>query len=197
MIEKIIKYYQVLTDKALLNLSDEVNFKIEYNEKLIKNNIAEFKNIDSSELSKSLILDYENDMKKMINRANIEYKKTLNKLKATNDTETKQAILRKFANTGIIGFTAKNGARWNIETYSNMYTRHVNNECARNYVINLAQKQNRNVIKISNHGTKCELCKPFEGKVLTVEQLDEARSKGLFHPNCLHIVLFVVERIVK
>lgn len=196
MIEKVIKHYQKLTDLALKNLAEGKDFTFKFDENLIANNVKEFKSLDSSELSKTLILDYENDMRKMINRANKEYRKVLNQLNSTDDEQAKQQILRRFSDSGIIGFEAKNGAKWNIETYSNMYTRHVNNECVRNNVIKMAKDQGRKVIKISIHGTICHLCKPWEGKTLTFEELEYAKSKGLFHPNCLHIVLFVVERIV-
>lgn len=195
MIEQVIKHYRRLTDIALKNIVSGKSFKFEYDERLIQNNVKEFISNDGSEISKSMILDYQNDMKKMINRANREYKKVLNKYNATDDIETKQAILRKFADNGITGFTAKNGANWNIETYSNMYTRHVNNETVRNNIIYLSKQQGRDKVKISKHGTKCELCKPWEGKILTFEQLEYAKSKGFAHPNCLHILLFVVERI--
>lgn len=192
MIEQVIKHYRRLTDIALKNISSGKSFKFEYDERLIENNVKEFMSNDGSEISKSLILDYKRDMKLMIDRANREYRKVLNKFNATDDIETKQAILRKFADNGITGFTAKNGANWNIETYSNMYTRHVNNETVRNNIIYLSKQQGKDKIKISKHGTKCELCKPWEGKILTFEQLEYAKSNGLFHPNCLHIVLFVV-----
>lgn len=195
MIEKVIKHYKKLTNVALKKLVNEENFKLEYDERLIDSNVKTFFGNDSSHLSKELIFNYKLDMKKMINRANREYNKVLYKLKATNNIETKQAILKKFADSGIIGFEAKNGAKWNIETYSNMYTRHVNNETVRNNVIYLAKEQNKNIVKISKHGTKCELCKPFEGRILTLEELEIAKSKGLFHPNCLHIVLFVIGKV--
>jgi hypothetical protein len=204
LLENNIKYYKKISDEALINLSENKKYKFTVNEKLLNDNISNFLKIDDSTASKELIDKYKKDMHKMINTANIEYNKVLNKLNSTqynisnflkDDKVLKQKILNDYVDTGVIGFKAKNGARWNIETYSNMYTRHVNNECVRNSVLEQSKKQGKEKIKISIHGTKCDLCKPWEDKILTFEELETAKSAGLFHPNCLHIVLFVVERI--
>jgi len=96
--------------------------------------------------------------------------------------------LNDYANNGCHGFTAKNGARWNIETYSNMYSTHVNNEL---YRLSVIENTKGDKVLISTHGTECELCIPWEGKLLTLKQLDTARSEGLFHPRCLHFVIEV------
>jgi hypothetical protein len=116
----------------------------------------------------------------------------LEKIKSTDDILLKQKFLTDYAKNGCTGFIAENGARWNIETYSNMFSRHVNNELVRMDIIDQIKAQGRKKVKISSHGTVCELCKPYEGKILTFEELEEAKIKGLFHPNCLHIILFVV-----
>jgi hypothetical protein len=195
LIEKNINYYTKISDEALKSLSENKKYKLTVNEKLLNDNISNFLKIDDSTVSKELINKYRKDMIKTINIANIEYNKVFNKINATDDEKLQQKILNDYADTGIIGFKAKNGARWNIETYSNMYTRHVNNECVRNSVLEQSKKQGKEKVKISTHGTKCDLCKPWEGKILTFEELETAKSAGLFHPNCFHIVLFVVERI--
>ena len=195
MIKKLINHYKNISDSALKNLSEGKEYKFVVDEKILNENISSFKEIDNSKASKELIDNYEKDMRKMIKTANFEYKKVLNKLKTTDDEILKQKILADYADTGVIGFHASDGARWNIETYSNMYTRHVNNECVRNSVIEESKNQGKDSVKISKHGTKCHLCIPWEGKILTFEELEEAKNAGLFHPNCLHVILFVVGRL--
>jgi hypothetical protein len=195
LLKNNINYYKKISDEALSSLSSNQKYKFTVNEKLLQDNISNFLKIDDSKASKELIDKYKKDMHKMFNTANIEYNKVFNKINSTDDEILKQKILNDYVDSGIIGFKAKNGARWNIETYSNMYTRHVNNECVRNSVLEQSKKQGKERVKISVHGTKCDLCKPWEGKILTFSELETAKSAGLFHPNCLHIILFVVGRI--
>ena len=49
-------------------------------------------------------------------------------------------------------------------------------------------------VKHLNIHPTCELCAPFEGKILSINgntpgymTVEEARMQGLFHPNCDHI----------
>jgi hypothetical protein len=129
-----------------------------------------------------LIAKYTKDMQNMHILATKEYNLTLAKIKATNDPILKQKLLNDYANNGITGFTAKNGARWNIETYSNMYTTHVNNELVR---MRVREEAKSNLFQVSDHGTKCSLCIPYEGRILSGEELD---NSTLFHPRCKHYI---------
>jgi hypothetical protein len=195
MIDLIIKYYAKITDMALSNLAKEKTFqwrKHLTNHSLMQATESHYWKYSKSEEATKLITDYKKAMNDMYKNANVEYNNALKMLKATDDPALKQKILNNIADNGFHGFTAKNGARWNIETYSNMYSRHVNNEMVRLSVIEEAKRQGKNVVKVSSHGTICELCKPFEGKILTLAELEAAKARGLFHPNCLHFLLLVV-----
>jgi len=188
MLNNIIGYYAKVTDMALVNLKNEKKFQFG---RYLKNNAItatvkdHYHKIHRSKQADKLVDDYVKAMNNMYKLAQSEYNTTLTKLKATNDPIAKQKILNDYANNGCHGFTAKNGARWNIETYSNMYSTHVNNELLRLREIENAKG---NLFLISTHGTECDLCIPWEGRTVTRKQLDIARGEGLFHPRCMHFV---------
>lgn len=98
----------------------------------------------------------------------------------------KNSSAEELAKNGIRGYEGKNN--WNLETYTNMYFTHMNNEMVRlgrlDYI-----RRNGLKIKISKHNTICDLCKPWEGKVLNENELETARESGLFHPNCRHFII--------
>lgn len=192
MLNNIIKYYENVTDDALKNLAKEKPFQFRKrltNHSLLKAVESHYEKITNSDEAKKIIKDYNKSMNSMYKLAKQDYNKTLKMLQATDDPELKQKILNDYANKGIHGFTAKNGARWNIETYSNMYTTHVNNELVRLRV--LEDADNGNNFKVSSHNCICDLCKPYENKVLSRRELEMARENGLFHIRCKHFIIEV------
>jgi len=187
MQEKIIKYYEKVANMAILNLKNEKSFqfrKMLTNHSLLKVVQSHYESISKSDEAKKLINDYMKSMNNMYKLARDDYNKTLKLLKATNDPMTKQQIIDSYCEKGIHGFTAKNGAKWNIETYSNMYTTHVNNELIRLSVKESLEPGSK--VLISKHSGSCPLCIPFEGKILTLEEMEEAKNAGLFHVRCKH-----------
>jgi len=193
--QDVIKYYEKVSTMALTNLKNEKTFqfrKMLTNHSLLKVVESHYEKITKSDEAKKQIKAYMKAMNDMTAIAKKDYNKVLSQIKSTTDPALKQKLLSDYASKGISGFVAKNGAVWSIETYSNMYSRHVNNELVRLQVIEQAKSKGYDKIKISNHGTICELCKPFEGKILTLAELEAAKARGLFHPNCLHFVLFAV-----
>lgn len=121
--------------------------------------------------------------------------------------------LARFANEGITGFIDKSGRRWQLASYVEMAVRtHTTNVMLAAHADRI-QSAGVNLVMVSDAPYECEKCKPWEGKILqiggpsgkhsvkvdkaggggsvTVQvagSLDEARSKGLFHPNCRHNV---------
>lgn len=119
--------------------------------------------------------------------------------------------LSRFASAGITGFTDKSGRKWEMRSYVEMAVRtHTANVMVDAHVDRIASAGVRLVV-VSQAPYECDLCKPWEGKVLEVGgpsgkhevtvrraggggsitvqvagSLDEARAKGLFHPNCRH-----------
>jgi len=186
MINNTIKYYKNLTTLAYKNLLQGKKFqfrKYMMNNSLNAANSDYFLKLHRSEKAFELIKQYTKDMQNMHIEATKQYNIVLQQIKSTDDKVLQQKILSSYAEMGITGFIATNGAKWNIETYSAMYTRHVNNTLLRMEVL---ESTKSGKVKISTHGTICNLCKPYEGQILTIEEVEEAEILGLFHPNCLH-----------
>ena len=174
---------------AIDNLKNEKKFQFRKhmtNHSLLKSVESHYESITNSEEAKKLIKEYTKAMNGMYIPARKEYSKTLALLKSTNDPILKQQIIDNYAESGIHGFTARNGARWNIETYSNMCTTHFNNELVRLSVLETVRPGGK--VKVSKGKNPCPECIPWENKVLTLIQLEEARKKGLFHVRCKHFV---------
>lgn len=133
----------------------------------------------------------------------------------TEGTATRRSAaaraLAKFADAGITGFVDKAGRRWELASYVEMAVRtHVANAMIEAHSQRLQDAGIRLVI-VSDAPYECKLCKPWEGKVLSLDgptgehevtvrradgqgtttvrvvgTLAEARGDGLFHPNCRH-----------
>lgn len=107
--------------------------------------------------------------------------------------EASQRILDKFANNGVKIFRDKAGRNWDLASYSEMATRASIGQASLTGHINKMEDMGFDEVQISDHAEECKLCRPWEGKVLSVsgtnpkrKSLSEARSAGLFHPNCGH-----------
>lgn len=124
-----------------------------------------------------------------------------------------ERALARFADAGITGFVDKAGRRWEIASYVEMAVRtHVANAMIDAHAQRL-QDAGMNLVMVSQAPYECPLCKPWEGKILTLSDrsgehqvkaksaatgrqvtvqvagsLSEARLKGLLHPNCRHTV---------
>lgn len=104
-----------------------------------------------------------------------------------------QRVLNTFANQGVTGFIDNAGRSWNLASYSEMATRSATGRAAINGHIQRMQDNDRDLVMVSQHGEECELCRPWEGRVLSISgehdsypSLAEAEAEGLFHPNCAH-----------
>lgn len=115
---------------------------------------------------------------------------------------TEQAIdvaTKDFLEKGIACIKYSNGNMVNIASYAEMVLRTSGKralmmaEGARN------QEWGVTTIKITQHGSTCELCSPWQGRVLIDDVygggkpsdgpyplLSQAMAEGLFHPNCRH-----------
>ena len=133
---------------------------------------------------------------------------TMTRLKAT------AKALADFADEGITGFVDQRGRKWELRTYVEMAVR----TAATNAMIDAHVAQIRaggaNLVVVSEAPMECEICRDWEGKVLTLDgpdgphtlkvphatrpgvtvtqavagSLAAARAAGLFHPNCRHSV---------
>lgn len=104
-----------------------------------------------------------------------------------------QRVLNTFADKGISGFQDSAGRNWQLDTYSEMATRSALGRAAIQGHIDSLQANGRDLVIVSDSPEECPLCRPWEGKVLSLSGRDrrypsmaDARSGGLFHPNCTH-----------
>lgn len=157
----------------------------------------------------SLINSVNSDLK-TANRAvlrmtNDQYRKVIfqSQLYVANGVMTpKQAIdaaNKDFLRRGLNVIEYKDGKRVNIASYSQMAIRTAGQRAMLMGEGAARKKLGVHLIRISAHGTSCELCIPWQGKVLIddvygggskkdgkYQLLSEAMDQGLFHPNCKH-----------
>ncbi|MEU4234174.1 phage minor capsid protein [Nonomuraea sp. NPDC026600] len=125
--------------------------------------------------------------------------------------EASQAAWQRLMDRGIVDFTDRAGRRWKLSTYVEMMARtNIQRAAVQGQTDRLAAI-GIDLVYISDNVQECKRCRPFESKVLrrdagptgkirvehatrdgefiTVDvltTLDQARAKGLFHPNCRH-----------
>jgi len=111
---------------------------------------------------------------------------------ATRQQASQQA-LNKFANRGVTGFVDQAGRNWDIQSYAEMSVRSASGRAAIQGQKDRLQENDRDLVIVSDHAEECELCRPWEGKVLSISgehntfpPLSQAEEEGLFHPNCAH-----------
>ncbi|RPJ79823.1 MAG: hypothetical protein EHM20_00090 [Alphaproteobacteria bacterium] len=195
----IINYYKKITDLAIKNIAQEKQFrfrsKLNSSVLILQSEdflIKQFKKASGggplSDEAKKLIADYKTSIKRINILASKSYDSTLAKLKKAKTDDEKLKILHNLAGKGFAGFKTKDGKIWNIETYTNMLFTYMSNEMVRQGVMSLI---NNDKYKISDGHTICDICKLYEGKTLTREELERAKSNGLFHPNCVHFIIEV------
>ncbi|MBF8186329.1 hypothetical protein ITP53_11325 [Nonomuraea sp. K274] len=124
-----------------------------------------------------------------------------------------QAVWQRLVDQGVTSFTDKANRRWQLSSYAEMVTR---TNAARAAI----EAQNHrllgtgiNLVYVSDVTQECPLCRPFEGRVLSIDgvttgqvqmqhatrdeemvtvdvvaTLRAAQEAGLHHPNCRHSV---------
>ncbi|MGW4810545.1 phage minor capsid protein [Kitasatospora cineracea] len=135
-------------------------------------------------------------------------------LGAQTRRQAAQRALDQFADRGITGFVDKAGRGWDMASYAEMAARSATGRAAIQGHTDRLQAIGQRLVIVSSAPLECPLCRPWEGKVLslggapgertvavphatrdgqsaTVDiagSLEEARAAGLFHPNCRHSV---------
>lgn len=120
---------------------------------------------------------------------------------------------KDFLNKGIDSITYSNGAKVNIASYAEMCLRTANHRAT---LLGEGKKRDEwgiHLVVVSAHANTCELCAPWQGKVLIddvfshpssqyIEEyskkyplLSEAIKAGLLHPNCRHTLATYFEGI--
>lgn len=118
----------------------------------------------------------------------------------------------KLMGSGLTGFQDSRGRNWSLDSYVDMATRTTLVQASVQSHLDQLAGLDIHLVQVSNSPQECYLCRPWEGKVLdtrdgqsgphtvTVQHgihdrevtvrvagsVSEARSAGLFHPNCRH-----------
>ncbi len=107
--------------------------------------------------------------------------------------QTARNFRENLAKKGVTGFQDAKGRNWNMRTYAEMVARTSTMEAHLQGTANRLLEYGQDLVRVSKHRGACELCKPWEGKILSLTgktpgypTLQEAKEAGLFHPNCRH-----------
>jgi hypothetical protein len=112
-----------------------------------------------------------------------------------------QKMLNSFAEKGIQTITYRNGSKWSIDNYCEMVGRTLAGRASMQANLNRYNESGYNLVIVSSHFRACNLCTPYENKILSIEQtskyesVSDAETQGLFHPNCKHTVSAFFEGI--
>jgi hypothetical protein len=112
---------------------------------------------------------------------------------------TRNLIKGILKDQGLSALIDKGGHTWTLDRYSEMLLRTKAVETRNRGLINRVAENGYDLVQVSDHGTQCELCAPWEGKILSIsgdsgeyDSLADAESEGLFHPNCKHAINILV-----
>lgn len=122
-----------------------------------------------------------------------------------------QRVLDRLLADGIRGFTDTAGRRWALDTYVEMAVRTTTGQAAVAGHVAQLSAVGVDLVVVSDSPRECPLCRPWEGKVLSLSgqvgavvvpsvtggppvtvtvagTLAQAKASGLQHPNCTHRV---------
>lgn len=125
-----------------------------------------------------------------------------------------QDAMRRFADRGITAFVDRAGRRWSLPVYAEMAVRTSVARAATEAHARTLTEAGIELVVVSDSPRECHLCRPWEGRVLTLTgpdgertvevehaiedgrmvpvrvagSLEAARLAGLQHPNCRHSV---------
>lgn len=115
---------------------------------------------------------------------------------ATGSFTRRQAAamaLSRFADRGVSGFVDSRGRNWELASYTEMATRSAVNQARVDGHLGQLAARGRDLVRVSDSPDECKLCRPWEGRILSISGLDpnhpalsEARAGGLFHSTCTH-----------
>lgn len=119
-------------------------------------------------------------------------------------SQTSRRIANRLAEEGLTGFVDKAGRNWKLDVYARMVARTTPREASSLGVLDRMTQVGLDLVKISEHASSCDICKPFEGKVYSISGSEAARKLGFekleqaapFHPNCDHTMGAAAENVL-
>lgn len=123
-------------------------------------------------------------------------------------TQTRREVaaraVSRLAGQGVTGFVDTAGRAWSLPSYVEMATRTAAGQAHVQGGIDRFQQQGRYLVIVSDSPENCDLCAPFEGRVLSLTgreptagelgahryagTLRQAQARGFQHPNCTHAI---------
>lgn len=107
-----------------------------------------------------------------------------------------QKALNSFAARGITGFVDKVGRKWQLQSYVDMAARTGVAQAARQGHLDRMTELGRDLMQISTVNATCPICAPWSNRIISISgadkrypSLDDAKTAGVFHPNCNHTIL--------
>lgn len=125
--------------------------------------------------------------------------------------QASQLAYQRFIDQGITSFTDIRGRQWRLSSYVEMGVRTVTQRAAVQGQTDRLQDLGLDLVLVSDSPNECPLCRPWEGKVLSISgqtpigrqdmpsmvgpgtvsvtvdgTVDDARAGGLQHPQCTH-----------
>jgi hypothetical protein len=117
--------------------------------------------------------------------------------------QTAQRAMWEFTRRGVTGFTDRAGRNWELSSYAEMATRTASARAAVDAQLAALAADGHDLVIVSDHAQECSLCRPWEGRVLSISgagghpSVATARAAGLLHPNCRHALGLYLEGITK
>lgn len=123
---------------------------------------------------------------------------------AATRREVAARAMSRLAGAGIRGFEDRAGRNWELTSYVEMAARTTIGQAHTQGGLDRYTQQGVDLVVVSDAPEECKLCRPFEGRVLSLSgrepteselggnsyagTLRAARSAGFQHPNCRHAV---------
>lgn len=179
-------------DKPQIAAPDDAFFGI--NEKKIKALIKTVTD-DIQEAQHAVLRKMDDVYRQTIFRAEMHMSTGAKTLDQAIDMATKE-----FLDAGIQCVQYKNGRRVNITSYAEMALRTASQRATFMGEGQQRTKWGVHTVVVSAHASACELCLPWQGKILIDDVyaqgkptgqyplLSQAMKAGLFHPNCRHLI---------
>lgn len=124
---------------------------------------------------------------------------------AATRREASQNVINRLLSDGITGFTDTSGRAWALDSYAEMTVRTAAGRASVQGHVDTLSASGEDLIMVNDAPRECPLCRPWEGKVLSISggtagvidgtevqvagSLEQARARGFQHPNCRHRTL--------
>lgn len=149
----------------------------------------------------------ENNVRRIINesvRQRIIQRLAVGKITGEGLKKVAEQIQSVLKDAGVTALIDRGGKRWQLDTYAKMLVRTKMVESHNVGMINQMQDLGHDLVKFSQHYGACPLCVPWEGRIVSISgehpeypSFDEARSQGMFHPNCRHVAIPYFEKLME